>query len=170
MPATLTEPQAPPGQERLLEYTTSRGATLRVNREAGVISGVKILGLRSRNPREYDRAAVEQARGLYEGIMVNVDHVEGKQQRSYGDRIGKLSGVQMREDGLYGDLLINQKHALAEQLFWDAENSPGSVGLSHDATGKTKRRGGKTVVESIDHRRRSLRRSCSGARHDGRAV
>jgi hypothetical protein len=151
MPATLTEPQAPPGQERLLEYTTSRGATLRVNREAGVISGVKILGLRSRNPREYDRAAVEQARGLYEGIMVNVDHVEGKQQRSYGDRIGKLSGVQMREDGLYGDLLINQKHALAEQL--------------HRQDETTRRENGCRI-----HRRRSLRRSCSGARHDGRAV
>jgi hypothetical protein len=147
MPATL---EAPPGQERLVEYTTSRGATLRVNREAGVISGVKILGLQSRNGREYERAAAQNARGLYEGIAVNVDHVEGKGQRSYSSRIGKLAAVEIREEGLYGDLLVNPKHALAEQLFWDAEHAPDKVGLSHDATGKTKRRGGKTVVESID--------------------
>jgi hypothetical protein len=149
--ATKTKRRAEPNQqERLLEYTTSRGASLRVNRDAGRISGVKILGLQSANNREYTRDAARNARGLYEGIAVNVDHVEGKQQRSYRDRVGKLTQIEIREDGIYGDLLVNQKHALAEQLFWDAENSPGSVGLSHDVTGKTKRRGAKTVVESID--------------------
>jgi hypothetical protein len=139
--ATKTKRRAEPNQqERLLEYTTSRGASLRVNRDAGRISGVKILGLQSANNREYTRDAARNARGLYEGIAVNVDHVEGKQQRSYRDRVGKLTQIEIREDGIYGDLLVNQKHALAEQLFWDAENSPGSVGLSHDVT----------VVESID--------------------
>jgi len=138
------------GSERLLEYTTSRGVALRVDREQGIIEGVKILGLKSLNGREYTPDAAREARGLYEGIAVNVDHVEGKAQRSYAQRIGKLSGVEIREDGLYGRLLVNPKHSLAEQLFWDAENAPDKVGLSHDARGKTKRRNGRTVVESID--------------------
>jgi len=139
----------PPGLERLQELTINRGVSLNVDRDAGVIRGVKILGLESKNNRHYEPAAIREAKGLYEGRAVNVDHAEGSEPRSYRDRIGRLSEVESREDGLYGNLQINPSHPLAEQLFWDAEHSPENVGLSHDATGKTKRRGGKTVVESI---------------------
>lgn len=138
------------GVERLVEYTTSRGATLRVDRELGVIRGVKVLGFRSRNDREYLPEAVKQAIGLYDGVGVNVDHIDSAEQRSYRERIGYLANPVLREDGAYADLRINPKHALAEQLFWDAEHAPQNVGLSHDAVGKATRRNGRTVVESID--------------------
>lgn len=137
------------GSRRLLEFCTSAGVAVRCDRERSVIHGVKILGRESRNGRSYTLGAMSAAAKLYEGKPVNVDHVNGD-RRSYRDRIGRLSGIQIREDGLYGDLAVNPKHPLAEQLFWDAEHAPENVGLSHDAQGKTAVRGGKVIVEAVE--------------------
>lgn len=132
-----------------LETTDLQGA--RVDRVAGIIRGVKILGRISRNGRTYTAEALRNAAGLYEGKVVNVDHLRNStDRRSYQDRIGRLQNIAAREDGLYGDLHYNPKHALAEQLVWDAEHSPGNVGLSHDAVGKTVHRDGRDVVEQIE--------------------
>lgn len=147
---TKRESIGPDGQARILEYADSRGAQVSVDRQKGLISGVKILGLVSRNGRTYLPEAIQQAAGLYEGKRVNVDHSRSGDSRSYRDRMGKLQNVTAREDGLYGDLFVNPQHVLAEQLFWDAENAPENVGLSHDVSGKVTRRGGKPTVESID--------------------
>jgi cell division septum initiation protein DivIVA len=147
-----TEGEPRDGACRLLEFVAVSGSTPpRVDKAAGLISGVKILGASSCNNREYAPAALRQALDakLYEGKPVNVDHVEGS-RRSYRDRIGKLEGINLREDGIYGDLRVNAAHPLAEQLFWDAEHAPENVGLSHDARGKTVVRRGKVIVESID--------------------
>lgn len=135
---------------RLLEYSNSANLTLRVDRERGVIQGVKILGLASANRRTYLPEALRQAIRLYEGVAVNVDHIRSGELRSYRDRIGKLVNVRFANDGLYGDLVVNPKHPLAEQLFWDAEHCPENVGLSHDARGKTAVRNGQVVVEAIE--------------------
>jgi hypothetical protein len=51
--------------------------------------------------------------------------------------------------GLRGDFHFNPKHALAEQLIWDAEHSPENVGFSHNVEARTSRRDGKVVVEEI---------------------
>ncbi len=51
--------------------------------------------------------------------------------------------------GLFGDLLYNPKHALAEQLAWDAEHLPGNVGLSHNVLARTSTEGSQTIVEAI---------------------
>jgi chorismate mutase len=135
---------------RLLEYANSANLTLRVDRERGVIQGVKILGLSSANRRTYLPEALRQAVKLYEGVAVNVDHIRSGELRSYRDRIGKLVNVRFANDGLYGDLVVNPKHPLAEQLFWDAEHNPENVGLSHDARGRTVVRNGQVVVEAIE--------------------
>jgi len=133
--------------ERLQEIASIGAA--RVDRAAGLIRGVKILGPESRNGRTYSAEALRRAASLYEGKAVNVDHVEPDQRRSYADRIGKLSNVRATEGGLFGDLQVNPKHPLGEQVLWDAEHSPASVGLSHDATGRTSRRDGRVIVEEI---------------------
>jgi len=136
--------------DRILEFVDSRGVSVNVDRERGLISGVKILGLDSRNGRTYLPETIRQAAGLYEGKRVNVDHARSGDSRSYRDRMGKLQNIQSREDGLYGDLFVNPQHMLAEQLFWDAEHAPENVGLSHDVSGKITRRNGKGVVEAIN--------------------
>ncbi|HSV28362.1 MAG TPA: hypothetical protein VLL76_02355, partial [Candidatus Omnitrophota bacterium] len=137
-------------QDVLLETTDNRGIALKVDRERGVIPGVKLLGAMSARGREYPREVMTKAMPLYEGRPVNVDHVDPGGRRSYRDRIGAIKNVTLKEDGLYGDFHYNPKHALAEQLAWDAENAPQNVGFSHDARGPSKLKGGRVVVESID--------------------
>ena len=136
--------------ERLIEYTAAgRG---KLDRVTSVIHGVKILGLRSKNNRDYTRDCVARAAELYEAVAVNVDHPQQGRElasRSYTDRIGTLRAVREAE-GLVADLHVNPHHPLASQLFWDAENSPQSVGLSHNVQARTSRgRNGRVIVEEI---------------------
>lgn len=134
--------------ERIAEYADSRGVALTA--EEGVIRGVKILGLASKNGREYLPAAVREARALYEGAKVNVNHTKtGAEPRDYRDRLGTVKNVRETADGLYADLHYNPKNPVAEQLAWDAAHAPENVGFSHVVDAQTARRGGRLVVESI---------------------
>ncbi len=136
----------------LREYCDWRGGAARVDAGRGVIEGVKILGLESRNGRSYAADALRGATALYEGAKVNVNHPKGNpwEPRDYRDRLGVIRNVQWRPDqGLFGDLHFNPKHALAEQLSWDAHHAPENVGFSHNVQARTGRRGEKTVVEEI---------------------
>jgi len=138
--------------ERLSEYATSANQTLQVDRENGVIHDVKILSLQSKNDggnRVYDPGAVARAIPLYEGSHVNVDHVSAYESVKYANRIGRLQNVRAAVDGLVADFHFNPRHALAEQLCWDAEHSPSSVGFSHVIEGRKVKRDGKNVVEDI---------------------
>jgi hypothetical protein len=138
--------------EMLQEFVDSGSQRLRVDRAAGVIRGVKLLGLASRNGRRYREEALVQAVGLYEGAKVNINHPKGHplSPRDYQDRLGVVRGVQFRSgDGLFGDLHFNPKHALSEQLVWDAEHAPQNVGMSHNVLARTTRSGDETVVEAI---------------------
>jgi len=138
--------------DMLQEFCDSRGASMRVDAQAGVIRGVKVLGLESRNGRTYLPEALAQAARLYEDAKVNVNHPKGNPAgpRDYQDRIGTIHGVAMRPgEGLFGDFHFNPKHALAEQLMWDAEHAPENVGFSHNVEARTSRRGDRVVVEAI---------------------
>lgn len=138
--------------EHLQEFFDSRGQSVRVDRGSGALRGVKLLGLRSRNGREYDPAALARAASLYEGAKVNVNHPKGHplSPRDYQDRIGVIRNVQLRAgEGLFGDFHYNPKHSLAEQLAWDAEFAPENVGFSHNVHARTTRRGEQLVVEEI---------------------
>jgi hypothetical protein len=138
--------------ELLQEFVDSRQQRLRVDREAGVIRGVKLLGLASRNGRRYREEALVNAVRLYEGAKVNINHPKGNplSPRDYQDRLGVVRGVQFRTgEGLFGDLHFNPKHALSEQLVWDAEHAPQNVGMSHNVLARTSRSGDETVVETI---------------------
>ena len=107
---------------------------------------------------------------MYEGMRVNIDHVDPGQRRSLRDRIGIVKNIAVKEDGLYGDFYFNPgaKDALAEQVAWDAENALQNLGFSHDTRGpnKSSRRPRGRRVD----RKSPLRRSCRQPRHDGRAV
>lgn len=148
MPKTLPKP------DPLREFVDSRDQPLRLDRAASVLRGVKLLGLQSRNQREYREDALRRAMPLYEGARVNVNHPEGDPlaPRDYRDRLGVIRGVELRAgEGLFGSLHYNPKHPLAEQLAWDAEHAPHNVGLSHNVLARTSRREGRTVVEAIEH-------------------
>jgi hypothetical protein len=138
--------------ELLQEFADSRGVAIRVDREHGVIRGVKILGSTSRNRRTYRPEAMAAAVALYEGAKVNVNHPKGSPlgPRDYQDRIGVIRNARIEgPDGLFADLHFNPKHALAEQLLWDAEHAAENVGFSHNAEARTSRAGDNVVVEEI---------------------
>ncbi len=125
---------------------------MRVDRQAGVLRGVKILGLQSRNGRQYLSEALAKAVPLYEGAKVNVNHPKGSPlaPRDYQDRIGVIRGAVLKPgEGLFGDLHFNPKHMLAEQLAWDAEHAPENVGFSHNVQARTSRRDDCLLVEEI---------------------
>lgn len=136
----------------LFESTTMQSS--RVDRVRGIVSGVKIIGLRSRHGYDYTPEALRAAIPLYEGIKVNIDHPDRKSPgaaRSYADRFGKLVNVRfVSGQGLVGDFHYNTQHALADQFAWDAENNPNACGFSHNAAGSVVNRNGTQVCESID--------------------
>lgn len=141
------------GEEQAVqEFVQSTGESLRVDRARGVLRGVKLLGLRSRNGRRYEEGALRKAIGLYEGSKVNVNHPERDPlaPRDYRDRLGIVRNVRVEaREGLFGDLHYNPSHPLAEQLAWDAQHAPENVGLSHNVLARTRREGGEVVVEAI---------------------
>jgi hypothetical protein len=140
--------------ESIQEYANSHGVTLRVDSAGGVLRGVKLIGLESQNGRRYRPEALASAVGLYEGAKVNVNHPAGGPltPRDYRDRLGVVRQVEFRPgEGLFGNLHYNPKHALAEQLAWDAEHNPQNVGFSHNVLAKLQREGERVVVEAITH-------------------
>lgn len=133
--------------------TTTQSNNLRVDREKGIIYGVKVIGFDSKNNRTYTAPALREAVSLYDGAKVNIDHPErdALQPRKVQDRFGVLRNAKFVEgSGVFADLHFNPQHALAEQLVWDAENNPSAFGLSHNAMGTPGRRvNGKQTIESI---------------------
>lgn len=120
-----------------------------------VIRGVKLLGLRSRNRRNYDTDGVRKtAPALLEGARVYIDHPSTPEQpRSYRDAFGVVEGYEYRPGaGHFGNIRYNPDHPLAKQFVWDVKNSPKSLGMSVNARirpGKTDK-GGDIVVESLE--------------------
>lgn len=138
--------------QQLQEYVDSRGVSMSVDREQGLLRGVKLIGLQSRNGRRYRESALTEAAALYEEAKVNVNHPKGNplSPRDYQDRLGVIRNVRLwAGEGLFGDLHFNPKHALAEQLVWDAEHNPRNVGFSHNVLAKLTREGESVVVEEI---------------------
>lgn len=126
------------------------------SKEAGLVKGVKLLGLTSRNRRNYDTPGVRNgAKDLLEGALVYIDHPEPEKAdkpRSYRDKFGIVENVRYRAgQGHFGDIRFNPEHVCAKQFAWDVSNSPKSLGMSINARfkpGKTK--GNIQDVESLE--------------------
>ena len=135
---------------QLREYCASN-ARLKVDREAGVLHSVKILGLQSANGYTYLPEAISKAARLYDGKVVNFNHpTKVSDARSSYDRFGWLSKIEVRDDGLYGDLHYLKSHPFAAPVIEAAERNPALFGMSHVANGNKGRRGAMVVVEEID--------------------
>lgn len=124
----------------------------KIDKEKGIIYGVKLIGFESKNNRAYPAQVLKKAVNLYEGVKIYLNHPEKDPtaQRRYQELIGVVRNARFIEgSGNYGDVHYNPKHPHAEQLAWDVEHQPESVGLSHNALLSYKNVGGKTVVEEI---------------------
>ncbi|GAB4134387.1 hypothetical protein [Thermopirellula anaerolimosa] len=139
-------------RESLQEFTAWPESPPRVDIDAGLIRGVKVLGFYSKNGREYPPDTLRRAVPLYENARVNINHPSRPgEPRDYRDRLGEICGVRFQEgSGLFADLRFNPKHELAQRLVWDAEHAPRNLGLSHNVLAKVRREGARTVVEEIE--------------------
>ncbi len=134
----------------ILEVVESE--SIRVDRKAGVIHDVRILGPSSANRRRYLPEAISAARNLYEGKPVNYDHPRrdgAGAERSIDDRAGWLLNVQVSKGGLSGDFHYLKSDPRAAKIVEAAERNPNLFGLSHNAEGRTRRDGEITIVEEI---------------------
>ena len=104
--------------ELIQEYVDSASQRLRVDRAAGVIRGVKLLGLTSRNGRRYsERALVESV-----GLSPSVEQVRHQLQ----ERFAHMVAEEVRQALLDDDFYANQD----PQVFGRAV-----VGAVNDAVG-----------------------------------
>lgn len=122
---------------RLVESSTATLARSQVDRERGLIRGVKILGAKSRNGRVYTPAALASAVALLEGTKVNINHSSRKELVDPDRRLGKLQNVRLQDDGVYGDLSYLRSHPIADRLCEAAETNPDLFGLSINADGES---------------------------------
>jgi len=129
------------------------GGSLRVDREAGIIHGVRILGLESRNRRRYLPEAIKRARALYEGAKVYFDHPPKERigsVRGIKEQAGWLQSVTIDADGgLRGNFHYFKSDPLTAKIAEAAERRPDQFGFSHNIDGVTEHRGGQTVVTEI---------------------
>jgi hypothetical protein len=130
------------------------GGPMRVDREKLVILGVKCLGRESLNHgRIYSDQALDDAKGFYEGISVNVDHPSPDSahvERSIAAGFGVLRNARVLEGGVYADIHYLDKHALTEVILERAERFPANFGMSHNATGAvSENRDQVPIVESL---------------------
>ncbi len=147
-----------PSRRTLREaYAAAVGSPLTVDKDAKIIYGVKVLGVRSRNSHglreavngtEYTRDCMEQAIPLYEGVDVLTDHNTSRGNRSVTEAFGKLRNVRLGADGLRADLHYFDSHPLSPRVIEDVERGMGVYGLSHDAQASRERidRAGKRLV------------------------
>ena len=137
--------------ENVLEFFDFSSPQRKIDKENGVVSGVKILGVKSRNNRVYPLETLRDAAPLYENAKVNVNHPDGSpnESRKYQDRVGSIKNVTLQENGLYGDFHFNPKHPLAEQMLWDTEKAPENFGFSHNVEAVVRLENGAQVVDKI---------------------
>ena len=134
---------------RLTEQTAI--APRRVDREAGLIEGVRILGPDSKNGRKYSPRAMAEAARLYEGAPVNVDHpATERKDRPLAEAFGWIRNVRQEADGVYGDLHYLRSHPQAELVAEAAERNPNRIGLSHHAEGTVRMDGQRVIVETVE--------------------
>lgn len=134
-------------------------ADANIDRDAGVLRNVTLLGTVSRNKRRYTENAMRDAVRLYEGASFYIDHptkADAKDRdnvRSIKDLAGKVSNVRMVDNYVRGDITLLKDDSLASKVLNIAEQMPDKAGNSHRVMASTRNRRdaqGFEVVEGID--------------------
>lgn len=160
MPVAAVSPRHCTRTLREWSAASASGSPLKVDRQRGVIYGVKVQGLRSRNSHgvrsvngtDYTRECLERALSLYEGVDVLENHDPKNANRSPADTFGKLKNVRLESDGIRADLHYLKSHPLADRVCEDVERGLGVYGLSHHAISdrdRIDRKAGRLVIENI---------------------
>lgn len=139
-----------PNAQRLREEIDHGKFT--VDREEGMIRGVKLCSKHSKNNREYTRNALEDLTKLYEYLPIRIDHDE----KGYLKTVGSVQKTEMNriEYEIRGDISLNKGHPAYDQIMEDAEHRPHLLKLSHEipARGYQATRKGDTLVVDRVHK------------------
>lgn len=146
----------------LIESVQQSHGKLVVDRTAGVIRGVKYLGMESPNKHgqtdvegtEYTREAIRESKERYNGRQVFLDHPAGRNagaERSVRDLAGVIRECRDEDGGGYCELHYVKGTPNGELLASLAESHPELIGLSHNADGVGRRdpKRKRYVIESI---------------------
>jgi hypothetical protein len=137
--------------ERVSPQPFDRSA-VRVDSDAGTISGAVICGFESVNRRRYGwRDGKLPARiALYEGARVNLNH--SKDGRTFQEWVGVVRGPHAGPDGrpVAGKIQLFKSDPYAAKVLEAARECPEKFGLSHVVRAVTRREGGVDVVEDIE--------------------
>lgn len=127
-----------------------------IDREAGIIKDVKLLGRVSRNGRRYADRALNDAARLYEGARVYLDHPttselrERQGVRSTRDLAGQVRNPRRVGDDIRGDIHLLAVEPARSLMLSVAETMPGVAGMSHRVIGKVRSTATELIVESLD--------------------
>ena len=132
----------------LTESLRLGGKPLKVDREKGVIYGVKVVGKHSGNKHgvdgvdgtDYAETALREALSWYEGLKVNCNHPDRdnpKADRDCNDRFGKLFEARIEDGEIFANLRFLKSHPMAERICEAAEDPDKEdlFALSHNARG-----------------------------------
>ncbi len=148
-------------EERVGGFAPLGAGRSRVDREKGIIRGVKVVGRKSPNRHgvpgaqgtDYTTEALEGELRLIEGICVNVDHPPRERpgkERSARDRFAWISEARVTPDGIFGNLcFLDPTDPLAVKMMNAAEKKPEAFALSHNATGRGEVKNGRYVIHEI---------------------
>lgn len=108
------------------------GKPASVDREKGIVRGVRIVNVESKNDRVYPEPVLRRdGPKIYSGLPVNVGHHYDPQtmmpvEVPPQNRFGRLSeAVTYTDGGLNAEYLqFNPKHPFAEPFLWACENDP----------------------------------------------
>ena len=134
---------------RITERVADALSGTTVDREKGVIRGIKLCGLRSENLRDYLPETFRRDHQKYEGAPIHFNHGRDRRVEDVG---GRIKSPRVDADGTpRGDAHLLKSHPMYERVMEAAERDPGLFGFSHVANCKTSRgRDGREVVEGIE--------------------
>jgi hypothetical protein len=136
-----------------LTETVYQESAPRVDADAGILYGVKILGEASKNGRRYKAKGMKEAAAKYNGVKAYVDHPEKErlsEDRKFKDWSGVFQNATYREgQGIFADLHLRKTSDYFDGIVEAAEKFPRSVGFSHVAEGESHYEGETEIVESI---------------------
>jgi hypothetical protein len=141
--------------KRLTERVSTPFAGASVDRDKGVIRGVKLCGGSSANGRDYPPEVFRRDVRKYEGAAIYADH---GRDRSVDRKIGWIESPSVDADGTpRGDAHLLKTHPLYERVMEAAERNPAMFGFSHVALCETsygadgrERVEGLRAIESVD--------------------
>lgn len=132
----MTKVAKKPAKKAIIrEHYQANVASTDVDRDAGVIRNVKLLGKSSRNGRTYSDNALDQAVILFNGKPVYTNHDPTLTVRDVEDQIGWIENVRRIGAEVFGDFYLLLTHPVAGKVLETAERNPRLLGFSLSGSG-----------------------------------